>query len=70
MTVEDETGLFNAIVYPSVYERLRQVVRGEPLLVLEGPLHVQDNTFHILVRRAWPLASGEPVHPIPSHDFR
>ena len=40
LTLEDETGLINAIVYPNTYERLRPTLRGEPLLVVEGPLQV------------------------------
>ncbi len=31
LTLEDETGLFNAIVYPQTYERRCRVLRGEPL---------------------------------------
>ena len=69
MTLEDETGLLNAIVYPAVYERLRPVLRGEPLLVVEGPLQVDDGVTHVLVRRAWPLVDA-PTVAIPSHDFR
>ncbi|HET7767978.1 MAG TPA: PHP domain-containing protein, partial [Chloroflexota bacterium] len=69
LTIEDETGLFNAIVYPNAYERLRQVLRGEPLLVIEGPVQLQDGVVHILVRRAWPLAAAERVAAVPSHDF-
>jgi error-prone DNA polymerase len=69
MTLEDETGLLNALVYPATYERYRRVLRGEPLLVIEGPLQVQDDVTHILVRRAWPLVDGQAVKPVPSHDF-
>jgi DNA polymerase III alpha subunit len=69
MTLEDETGLLNAIVYPQTYERLRRVLRGEPLIVVEGPLQKQDGVTHILVRRAWPLVPVPPVATVPSHDF-
>ncbi|MBI3971049.1 MAG: error-prone DNA polymerase [Chloroflexi bacterium] len=69
LTLEDETGLLNAIVYPQTYERLRRVIRGEPLLVIEGPLQVQDGVTHILVRRAWPLTRHASIARVPSHDF-
>jgi DNA polymerase III alpha subunit len=69
MTLEDETGLLNAIVYPQTYERLRRVLRGEPLIVLEGPLQKQDGVTHIMVRHAWPLVDVPPVARVPSHDF-
>jgi error-prone DNA polymerase len=68
MTLEDETGLLNAIVYPAVYERLRPILRGEPLLVVEGPLQVDDGVTHVLVRRAWPLVEVPGVT-VRSHDF-
>ncbi|MGI8424761.1 MAG: DNA polymerase III subunit alpha [Chloroflexota bacterium] len=69
MTLEDETGLLNAIVYPNVYEKLRPTLRGEPLLVVEGPLQVQDGVTHILVRRAWPLVQDPSIPRVKSHDF-
>jgi error-prone DNA polymerase len=69
LTVEDETGLLNAIVYPTTYERLRRVLRGEPLIVIEGPLQLQDGVAHILVRRAWPLVQDTAIARVPSHDF-
>jgi error-prone DNA polymerase len=68
-TLEDETGLFNAIVYPQTYERLRRVLRGEPLIVLEGPLQVQDGIVHLRVRRAWSLTRDAATPSVPSHDF-
>lgn len=69
LTLEDETGLLNAIVYAKTYERLRRVLRGEPLLIIEGPLQLQDGVIHILVRRAWPLAQSAAIASVPSHDF-
>ena len=69
LTLEDETGLFNAIVYPAVYERLRPTLRGEPLIVLEGPLQLDEGVVHVLVRRAWPLVQDASVPRVPSHDF-
>jgi error-prone DNA polymerase len=72
LTLEDETGLFNGIVHPHVYERYRRVLRGEPMLVIEGPMQVQDEVRHVLVRRAWPLfqdPSAASVPRVPSHDF-
>jgi error-prone DNA polymerase len=69
LTLEDETGLFNAIAYPQTYERLRRVLRGEPLVLLEGPLQVQDGVVHLLVRRAWSLTHSKGLPRVPSHDF-
>ena len=75
LTVEDETGLFNAIVQAPAYERLRRVLRGEGLVVLEGAVQHRDNTTHLMVRQAWALRPGGTIAvPAPvgvrSHDFR
>jgi DNA polymerase-3 subunit alpha/error-prone DNA polymerase len=69
LTLEDETGLFNAIAYPQTYERLRRVLRGEPLVLLEGPLQVQESVVHLLIRRAWSLTRSKGLPRVPSHDF-
>ena len=44
-----------------VYERLRRVLRGEGLVVLEGPVQQRDGTTHLMVRQAWPLRPGGAV---------
>jgi error-prone DNA polymerase len=36
MSLEDESGLLDVVVKPPVYERLRDVLRGQPLIVVEG----------------------------------
>ena len=44
--------------------------RSEPMLVIEGPMQVQDEVRHILVRRAWSLVQDpSAVARVPSHDF-
>jgi DNA-directed DNA polymerase III PolC len=36
LTLEDETGFFNLVLIPEVYERTRLMIEGSPLLVAEG----------------------------------
>ncbi len=36
MSLEDESGLLDLVVKPPVYARLRDVLRGRPLLIVEG----------------------------------
>ena len=38
MLLEDEEAQVNLVIAPQVYERFRAVVRGEPLLLVRGPL--------------------------------
>jgi error-prone DNA polymerase len=49
MLLEDEFGPFNLIVPPSVYDRFRAVVRGEPLVLAHGKLERLQRNRNILV---------------------
>ncbi|MCC6179480.1 MAG: DNA polymerase III subunit alpha [Chloroflexi bacterium] len=76
MTIEDETGLVNVIVQPRVYREQTRILRGEPLLVIEGVLQREDGTTNVLARRAWPFEAlegvgglGTAARAVPSHDY-
>ncbi len=47
--LEDESGAFNLIVPPPVYDRFRAIVRGEPLLLARGKFERHDRNENILV---------------------
>jgi len=51
LTLEDETGLINIIVRPQVYRKYRQVVKLEPLVVVEGKLQKRDGIANIVAER-------------------
>lgn len=55
LTVEDETGLTNVVVRPSVYQKYRFVARVEPLIVVEGILQKKDGIASVLAERLTPL---------------
>jgi error-prone DNA polymerase len=50
MLLEDEHGQMNLIVPPSVYERYRAVVRGEPLILARGRFECEGEARNVLVR--------------------
>jgi error-prone DNA polymerase len=50
MLIEDEFGAVNLIVPPSVYDRHRAIVRGEPLILARGRFERIDRNQNILVR--------------------
>ena len=67
LSIEDETGIANAIITPAVYEQFKQVVVYEKFLLIEGELQNQENVISIKAREIRPLAiSKAEVH---SHDF-
>jgi error-prone DNA polymerase len=69
ISLEDETGVANAIVVPSLFERCRLLITSESFLVIEGPLQNCDNVIHVKARRILPLSAPE-LTPAESHDFR
>ncbi len=69
VSLEDETGVANAIVTPDLFERLRLVITEEPFLVIEGEVQNTENVVLVKARKIWPLAQAQ-VGGSASHDFR
>jgi error-prone DNA polymerase len=67
LSIEDETGIANAIVSPQIYERNRVVVSTERFLIVEGKLQNQDNVIHVRAERVESLHLNAVA--APSHDF-
>lgn len=51
LTLEDEDGLVNVIVKPRVHRKYRQLIRFEPLLLVEGKLQKRGSTVNIVAQR-------------------
>lgn len=49
MTLEDETGVANAIVWPKMFEKYRSVVMGARLVKIVGRLQSQSGVIHTVV---------------------
>jgi error-prone DNA polymerase len=67
LTLEDETGMSQAIVSPDLLQRHRQLIVGSPGLVVEGVLQKRDGSVSVRGERFWAL---EEMLAVPSHDFR
>src|SRR5437773_11434764 len=67
LSIEDETGIANAIVTPQVYERNRVLVTTERFLMIEGKLQNEDNVIHVRASRINALDLNRMA--VPSHDF-
>ncbi|MBM4106748.1 MAG: hypothetical protein FJ257_10795 [Phycisphaerae bacterium] len=50
MTLEDETGIANLVIFPKVWERTRRVGRHATVLAATGRLERRDGVVHLLVR--------------------
>lgn len=51
MTLEDETGIANVIVWPTVFEQWRRTVLAGRLVVADGLLQKEQEVIHVVVRR-------------------
>jgi error-prone DNA polymerase len=67
MSLEDETGIANAIFAPDLLQKNRVMLISERFLMIEGILQNQDNVIHIRAEKILPLriTRAETV----SHDF-
>ena len=67
LSLEDETGVANAIITPDLFHRNRLLLASEKFLAIEGILQNQDNVISVKAERVQPLfvTKAETV----SHDF-
>ena len=68
VSLEDETGVSNAIVTPDLFERMRLLITEEPFLVIEGTAQNTENVVLIKAEKIRPLAHEQLVGS-ESHDF-
>jgi error-prone DNA polymerase len=47
-TLEDETGVANAIIWPKIFERYRPIVLGARLIGVTGRLQSEDGVIHVV----------------------
>ena len=67
LSLEDETGIANAIITPQLFDQDHTVVVHNPFLLIEGRLQNQDNVISVKAEHVFPLklTKAEPE----SHDF-
>jgi error-prone DNA polymerase len=68
ISLEDETGVSNAIIDPDLFERFRLVITEEAFLLIEGQVQNSDGVVLIKARDIKPLVH-ERVVGSESHDF-
>ncbi len=69
ITLEDETGLSNSIVYAKCFEEYRLTITTEPFLVIYGRIQQGDGTTHLMAERIESLQLSEALPAGASHDF-
>ncbi|MEM8934575.1 MAG: OB-fold nucleic acid binding domain-containing protein [Acidobacteriota bacterium] len=66
MTLEDETGMAQAILTPDQLDRHRELIVGSAGLVVEGELQNRDGSISVKAASLWRI---DRLTPTPSHDW-
>ncbi|MEZ5973214.1 MAG: error-prone DNA polymerase [Hyphomonadaceae bacterium] len=51
MTLEDETGIANIVVWPKLFEQYRREVLGGRLVAIDGPVQSESGVIHVIAER-------------------
>jgi len=68
LSLEDETGIANAIVEPEMFDTFRNTLVTAPYLLVQGILQNQQGAVSIKLQSAEPLNFDATA--VSSHDFR
>jgi len=69
VTMEDETGVVNLILWPQTYDRFRPAARHAGLLQCDGYVQRQGQVVHVLARRLEDLSDLLKGYELRSRDF-
>ena len=67
LSLEDETGVANAIIMPDLFQKNRLLVSSEPFLIVEGILQNQNKVISVKAQKVMPLSITQAE--TSSHDF-
>ncbi|MHC2459903.1 DNA polymerase III alpha subunit [Rhizobium leguminosarum] len=57
ITIEDETGIANIVVWPKLFERSRRVVLGASMLAINGRIQREGEVVHLVAQQLFDLSS-------------
>jgi len=69
MTLEDETGFVNVVLWERVFEQYGALARTANFLGVTGTLQVEGGVVHIVAEKLWRPRLGSEVIGAPSRDF-
>ena len=55
ITIEDETGVANLVVWENLFEQFRKEILQSRLLMVEGKLQIEGEVIHVIVQRCFNL---------------
>src|SRR5713226_9550145 len=69
MTLEDETGFVNVVVWESVFQRYAVLAKTLSFLGITGALQVEDGVVHLVAEKFWKPEITRKPSGAPSRDF-
>jgi len=69
LTLEDETGNINVIVWPAVQERYRQALMTAQLLLVKGTVESREGVVHVIASALEDHGDSLTALTIQSRDF-
>jgi error-prone DNA polymerase len=57
ITIEDETGPANVVVWPSLFERRRRVVLGSSMMAINGRIQREGEVVHLVAQQLFDLSA-------------
>ena len=56
MTIEDETGWINAVIFPDLFDKQRKEILRSKLIMLTGQLQVEGEVIHVIVKQCYNIS--------------
>ena len=53
MTIEDETGFANLVIFEKLFEQFRKEIIQSKLIMVEGKLQIEGEVIHVIVKRCY-----------------
>jgi error-prone DNA polymerase len=69
MTLEDESGFVNLVVWSTVFEKFRRIILASSVLGVTGKLQSHDGVVHLIVDSCWKPRLSRPPSGKNSRDF-
>lgn len=57
LTIEDETGPANVVVWPTLFERRRRVLLGSSMMAINGCIQREGEVVHLVAQQLFDLSS-------------
>src|SRR6185369_9132723 len=57
MTIEDETGFANLVIWENLFEKFRKEIIQSRLIMVEGKVQIEGEVIHVIAQRCFNFSS-------------